>query len=124
MPGVKIKVGAVVAFGMEWDPRFGELYERMKTDFGNEEYVRRVCLHEAAHAQLMEEDGHKNVRVMGPDIIYNPPIDKFLASSARVVADDQPDAVLDDDYIFKSATQIAAGGVALEMAGYTDKGDG
>jgi hypothetical protein len=120
--GVRIKVAAVVAHCKEEDPRFVDLYGRMKKDFADEQFVKRVCLHEAAHAELMEQDGIPNIEFVGPDIIYNPYTDRFIATGARVFAND-PNAVVDDDYILRAATHGAAGGIALEMAGYTDTGD-
>ena len=94
------------------DPRFLKLYWSIQRDFGDRSYGREVYLHEAAHAELMEQDGIQNVRFAGPDIIYDPTSDRFNASSARAIEDDKPHAVVDDDYIFKIVCHMVAGGVA------------
>ena len=105
------------------DPRFLKLYWSIQRDFGDRSYGREVYLHEAAHAELMEQDGIQNVRFAGPDIIYDPTSDRFIASSARAIEDDKPHAVVDDDYIFKIVCHMVAGGVALRLAGIAVAGD-
>jgi hypothetical protein len=95
----------------------------MQDQFGDRDYARKVCSHEAAHGELMEQDGMQNVRFAGPDIIYDQRADKFIGSSARVIADDQPNAVVDDDYIFMIVCHSVAGGVALRSAGIDETGD-
>jgi hypothetical protein len=60
------------------------------------------------------------VRFAGPDIVYDPASDSFVASSARAIGDDQPHAVVDDDHIFKLVCHMAAGGVALRLAGIAE----
>jgi hypothetical protein len=65
----------------------------------------------------MEQDGMANVRFAGPDIIYDPVRCDFFGSSARAIADDQPNAVVDDDYVFKITSHMAAGGVTLRKLG-------
>lgn len=105
------------------DPRFRKLYWSIQRDFGDRSYGREVCLHEAAHAELMEQDGIQNVRFAGPDTIYDPTSDRFIASSARAIGDDRPHAVVDDDYIFKIVFHMVAGGVALRLAGIAVAGD-
>jgi hypothetical protein len=115
MEHVKINCDDVTRLHLEQDPRFLKLYWNMQRDFGDRNYGREVCLHEAAHAVLMEQDGIKNVRFAGPDIVYNPFRRDFDGSSARAIGDDQPDAVVDDNYIFKIVQHMAAGGVALRL---------
>ncbi len=112
---IKINCDDVTRRHLEQDPRFLKLYWNMQRDFGDRNYGRKVCLHEAAHAVLMEQDGIKNVRFAGPDIVYNPFRRDFDGSSARAIGDDQPDAIVDDIYIFKTVQHMVAGGVALRL---------
>jgi hypothetical protein len=114
---VKINCDDVVRHRLEQDPRFLKLYWSMQREFGTRNYGREVCLHEAGHAVLMEQDGMTNVRFVGPDIVYSPVRNEFVPSSARIIADDQPNAVVDDEYIFKITEHMAAGGMTLRKLG-------
>jgi hypothetical protein len=114
---VKINFDDVVSRGLERDPRFLKLYWHMKRDFRDRNFGREVCLHEAGHSVLMEQDGMTNVRFMGPDIVYDLARNDFVGSSARVIADDQPNAVVDEQYIFKITQHMAAGGMTLRKIG-------
>ena len=120
---VQIDCTSVARFGKLRDPRFLRLYSDMQHDFEDRNYGREVCLHEAAHAELMEQDGIQNVRFAGPDIIYDRASDKFIASSARAIGDDQPNATVNDNYIFMIVCHMVAGGVALRLAGRIETGD-
>lgn len=121
---VQINCGDVALFGKLKDYRFVHLYSDMQNSFADRNYGREVCLHEAAHAELMEQDGILNVRFTGPDISYNPHTDEFIASSGRAVGDDQPNAtVINDEYIFMIVCHMVAGGVALCLAGKIETGD-
>jgi hypothetical protein len=110
---VKINCDGVTRFGKQQDRRFLFLYWDMQDRFGDRNYGYEVCLHEAAHAVLMEQDGMQNVRFAGPEIVYDPAMDKFVATSARASADDLPNVVVDDAFIFKITSHMTAGGVAL-----------
>jgi hypothetical protein len=110
---VKINCDHVLSWFKHEDPRFKELYEKMQRDFANRDFGYKVCLHEAAHAVLMELDGIKNVRFSGPEIYYNFRADAFAAAGARVTGDDQPDAIVDDDYKFMMTKHMVAGSIAL-----------
>ncbi len=120
---VQIDYASVARFGKLQDQRFLRLYSDMQRDFADRSYGRKVSLHEAAHAELMEQDGIQNVRFVGPDIIYDPRGDNFIASSARAIGDDQPNAYVTDDYIFMIVCHMVAGGVALRLAGEKETGD-
>jgi hypothetical protein len=120
---VKINCDGVSRFGKQEDRRFVMLYWDMQDRFGDRDYGRNVCLHEAAHAEIMEQDGIQNVRFAGPDIAYDPRADRFIPSSARAIGDDQPNAVADDNYIFMIVCHMVAGGVALRLAGIAETGD-
>jgi hypothetical protein len=120
---VAINCDGVTRFGRQHDPRFLNLYWEMQASFSDRNYGREVCLHEAAHAELMEQDGIENVRFAGPDIAYNPFTNIFIPSSARAIGDDQPHAQVDDDYIFMIVCHMVAGGVALRLAGIAGVGD-
>lgn len=113
MSEVKINCDHVLSWFKHEGPRFRELYERMQLDFANQDFGYKVCLHEAAHAVVMELDGIQNVRFSGPEIYYNFESDVFGAAGARITGDDQPNAVIDDGYIFMRTKHIAAGGIAL-----------
>jgi hypothetical protein len=120
---VKIDCESVIRFGKQEDRRFVGLYWDMQERFGDRDYGHQVCFHEAAHAELMEQDGIQNVRFAGPDIVYDPIRDRFIASSGIAVGDDQPNAVVDDEYIFMITCHFVAGGVALRSAGIAETGD-
>jgi hypothetical protein len=120
---VKINCDDILHRRLENDSRFLKLYWSMQRTFGSRSYGREVCLHEAAHAELMEQDGIQNVRFIGPDIIYDPASDKFIASSARAIGDDQPQAVVNEEFIFMIVCHMAAGGVALRLAGILETGE-
>jgi hypothetical protein len=120
---VEINCDGVTRFGRQQDRRFVILYWDMQDRFGDRDYGRHVCLHEAAHAELMEQDGIHNVRFAGPDIIYDPTTDRFIASSARAIGDDQPNAVVDDAFVFMIVCHMVAGGVALRLAGVAETGE-
>ena len=114
---VRINCNDVIRRRLEKNPRFLKLYWNMQRDFGDRNYGREVCLHEAGHSVLMEQDGMTNVRFMGPDIVYDPAKSDFIGSSARAVADDQPNAMVNDEFIFKITSHMAAGGVTLRKLG-------
>jgi len=125
---VKINCDDVVRRNLQQDARFLKLYWNMQRDLGDRAYGREVCLHEAGHSVLMEQDGMTNVRFLGPDIIFDPAKNDFVGTSARAVADDQPNAIVTDEYIFKITSHMAAGAVALRklrnIEGYAgDEGD-
>jgi hypothetical protein len=120
---VQIDCASVARFGKLQDNRFLRLYSEMQRSFADRSYGREVCLHEAAHAELMEQDGIQNVRFAGPDIAYNPRADEFIPSSGRAIGDDQPNATVNDDFIFMIVCHMVAGGVALRVAGKIEAGD-
>ena len=107
---VKIKCDSVTRFGKQQDQRFLMLYWDMQDQFGDRNYGRNVCLHEAAHSEIMERDGIKNVRFAGPEIIYDPRTDQFTATSAQAIGNDTPNAVVDDNFIFMIVCHAVAGG--------------
>jgi len=113
MGEVNINCNHVISWFKHEDPRFRKLYDKMQSDFANKNFGHRICVHEAAHAVLMELDGIKNVRFSGPEIYYNFERDVFGAAGARVRGDDQPDAIVDDSYKFMMTKHFVAGGIAL-----------
>src|SRR5271156_139729 len=120
---VKIGWDDIARRGMEKDSRFLTLYWSMQKEFGDRSYGRKVCLHEAAHAELMEQDGIQNVRFAGPAINYDAASKRFNARSAVAMGDDQPNAIADDDFIFKIVCHMAAGGVSLRLKNIAEAGD-
>jgi hypothetical protein len=114
---VAIDCKHVVSWFKHEDSQFKELYRRMQASFEDKNYGYRVCLHEAAHAVLMELDGIKNVRFTGPEIIYDQTIDRCVGAGGRATGDDQPEVEITDEYIFQRTMHMAAGGVALRMLG-------
>lgn len=125
---VTIKYESVVLYGKEGDPRFNELYLHMQARFGNREYGYGVCLHEAAHAVLMEQDGVKNVRFVGPEITYDPSNDVFLPAAGKAEGDVEPMRPVTKERMFQKCVHSAAGGVALRVfriaVHENDSGDG
>ncbi len=125
---VKIDCTDVKRRGLDQHPSFLRLYGDMQNSFGDRKYGYEVALHEAAHAVLMEQDGLQNVRFTGPDIIYDVMTRQFKGSSARTIADDMPDAIMTDDFIFMITVHMVAGRMGLEklagIKGYKgDEGD-
>ena len=110
---VKINCDDVVKRGLQTNRDFIQLYWEMQSEFGNKKYGYQVCLHEAAHATLMEQDGIKNVRYSGPAIVYDPSQHIFLAEGSRVTGDDSLQTETTDDLIFSVTCHMAAGGVAV-----------
>src|SRR5262245_36151633 len=62
---VKIDCEGVIRRGLQHRRDFVELYRDMQKAFRDQAYAYEVCLHEAAHAVLMEKDGIQNVRFSG-----------------------------------------------------------
>src|SRR6266446_1134527 len=114
---VRIDCQEVFRHGRQEDPRFLRIYEGMQASFGNRQCAQNVCLHEAAHAVLMEQDGLRNVRFYGPTVYYDEGTDSFSAAGAGVRADDMPERQVDAAFVFEMTTQMAAGGVALREIG-------
>jgi hypothetical protein len=123
---VRINRDDVVRQDRQTDPRFIDLYRRMQASLSDREYGYRVCLHEAAHAVLMEQDGIKNVRFSGPEITYDPSNDEFSGAYGRAEGDPEPVQVI-ETLMFRKCVHSAAGGVALRKFGAVqekDAGDG
>jgi hypothetical protein len=106
---------------------FKERFRKLQDAFADRQYGYRVCLHEAAHAILMEQEGIANVRFSGPGIKYDYLNDLLSPEGARVTGDDSPLQPLTEAWLLKKAMQMAAGGVALRKYEGTpdqDCGDG
>jgi hypothetical protein len=122
---VKINIADVVQRGKQQDVEFLTLYWDMQDRFGDKGYGYEVCLHEAAHAILMEQDGIPNVRFEKPAILYNPNTGKFRAFGAMVHGDDIPGNLATPEWILKVTTHAVAGGIALqELLGLNPKDTG
>ena len=92
--------------------------------FGKPEYAVGICLHEAAHAILMEEAGVLNCRFFGPAIQYDRANRTLFPSGARIEPGKERDRKVDEALIFERTTQLAVGGVALQKyAGITEVSD-
>ena len=81
--------------------------------FRDPSYVVGTCLHEAAHAVVMEEDGILNTRFFGPAIQYNRTNKTLFPSGARIEPGEEPDRILNEALIFERTTQLVVGGIAL-----------
>jgi hypothetical protein len=113
---VRIDVSQIVARHKQTDEAFKRLYWDMQDRFGDRQYGYRVCLHEAAHAILMEQSGIKNVRFSGPAILFDlekNPKTGFFPIGAMASGDDTPMQRITVDWILEVLTHIAAGGIAL-----------
>lgn len=86
----------------------------MQDRFGDWGYGYEVCLHEAAHAILMEQDGISNVRFEKPAIVYDQRTDTFHGFGAMVHGDDTPDKKVDEAWILAVTAHTVAGGIALQ----------
>jgi hypothetical protein len=111
---VRINYADVILNGKQHDPEFLKVYWAMQDRFSDEDFGYRVCLHEAAHAVLMEQDGIKNVRFEKPAVFYRPSDGSFPRLGAMVHGDDTPDKAVDEARLLTLATHAAAGGIALQ----------
>jgi hypothetical protein len=86
----------------------------MQAAFADIQFGRRVCLHEAAHAILMEQDGVQNVRFFGPEITYDRSKDDlFQRIDGRATGDEDEAVEVTEERMFQKCVHSAAGGVAL-----------
>jgi|SRR6267378_591249 len=111
---VRINYADVIVNGKQQDPEFLKVYWAMQGRFSDEDFGYRVCLHEAAHAVLMEQDGIKNVRFEKPAILYRPSDGSFRSLAAMVHGDDTPDKSVDEARLLTLTTHAVAGGIVLQ----------
>lgn len=105
-------------------PSFKELKERLKRLYRNPVYGFAQCLHESAHAIVMEEDGIPRTIFGGPGIRYNRQTKTLFPYAAKIDPIGEPDQILDESLIFKRALHAAVGSVAIEKyAGVTEQSD-
>jgi hypothetical protein len=113
---VRIDVSQIVARNKQTDEEFKRLYRDMQDRFGDRQYGYRVCLHEAAHAILMEQSGIKNVHFSGPAILFDlerNPRTGFVPAGAMASGDDTPMQRINVNWILEVLIHSAAGGIAL-----------
>src|SRR5450432_2697528 len=75
--------------------------------FRDSGYAVGTCLHEAAHAVRMEEDGIPNCRFIGPGIRYNRKNRVLFPYGAAIEPGEEPDRTVDSALIFERTTQLA-----------------
>jgi len=119
---VEIDCSGVAKYGYMTHPVFVKFYWDIQKDFSDHEFGRRVCVHEAAHALLMEADCIQNVRFLGPAIWFNQESKQFEGRGAMVLGDDMPPGTeITADLILNVSTHAAAGGVWLaDVEGVVD----
>jgi hypothetical protein len=111
---VRINYADVIVNGKQDDPEFLKVYWALQDRFSDEHFGYRVCLHEASHAVLMEQDGIKNVRFEKPVVLYRPSDGSFRSLGAMVHGDDTPDTTVDEARFLTLTTHAVAGGIALQ----------
>jgi len=82
--------------------------------FRDPSYAVGTCLHEAAHAVVLEEDGVPNNMFFGPAIQYDRVTKTLFPSGARIEPGKERKRIVDAALIFERTTQLVVGGVALE----------
>lgn len=110
---VRINYTDVILQGKHHDSDFLAVYWKLQNRFATREYGHKVCLHEAAHAILMEQDGIKNVRFEKPAILYNPVNGKFPVFGPIVHGGPTPGET-DHASILAEGVRAAAGGIAVQ----------
>ncbi|MGB6496338.1 MAG: hypothetical protein WBF09_05030 [Candidatus Acidiferrum sp.] len=96
---------------------------RVQQLYGNPSYAVGTCLHEAAHAILMNDNGVQNVKFSGPGIQRNPDGSMF-PYGARVDGDPRIGREIDAALIFERTTDMVVGGVAMQKySGINDVSD-
>ena len=110
---VKINCDDIVKCGMQGDPRFLAIWQKIQKLYSNPEFGRKVCLHEAAHAHFMEKNGVPHVTFHGPIITYNPITDEFEPEGAFVDGGITPHVQTTEKSILEYAKEATAGGVAV-----------
>ena len=81
--------------------------------YGDPYYATGICLHEAAHGLMMEENGEHKVRLCGPNISFGKN-GALFPSAARVECDPPPETVLTEGLILQTTTLLVVGGVAMD----------
>lgn len=101
----------------EYRTRIYQLHRNPSNVVGN-------CLHEAAHATLMEDDGVKNIKFSGPGIMLRNGV--LFPYAARIDRDPQLDREVNEALIFEKTTHMVVGEeAARKYAGITEaSGDG
>src|SRR5260370_37177309 len=73
--------------------------------FRDASYAVGTCLHEAAHAVVLEEDGVPNNRIFGPAIQYDRVTKNLFPSGARIEPGKERKRIVDAALIFERTTQ-------------------
>ena len=109
---------------VQMQPRFKSLRESLRQHYKDPGFAVGNCVHEAAHALIMEEDSLPNVRFGGPGILYDKRIDELFAYGARVDNDADSKIQLDETVILRRTMHNAIGGVVMyAYTGIEDKSD-
>jgi hypothetical protein len=104
--------------------RFRGVRETLRQLYKDPSYAVGNCVHEAAHALIMEEDALPNVRFSGPGILYNKQTDQIFPYGARVDNDADPTIPADENVVLRRTMHIVVGGIAMETyTGITEKSD-
>jgi hypothetical protein len=111
---VTVDVSDLVRQGVENHPVALELCWELQKQFEDSEFGYGVCLHEAAHAVLMEQDGWRNIQFKRPSIKYDPG-NKMFYAGAGIRGDRPLGAVTNLEFIEQVATHGNAGTVAIEL---------
>ena len=111
--GPTITFGRGVNFAVRSKQPFKKYRLRLLELYSDPSYATGICLHEAAHGLMMEENGERNVRLFGPDISFGKN-GALFPSAAHVECDPQPEVVLTEGLILQTTTLLVVGGVAME----------
>lgn len=107
-----ITYGRGVTFAVRSKQPYKGYRLQLLTLYGDPCYAVGICLHEAAHGLMMNENGESNVRLCGPDISWRDGV--LFPSAARVECDPRPEVPLTEQLILQTTVLLAVGGVAME----------
>src|SRR5690348_2693095 len=90
-----------VPFKAQTQQKFRTCRETLRQLYKDPSYAVGNCVHEAAHALIMEEDGIPNVRFRGPGILYDKQTMELFPYGARVDNDADPTIPLVEEVILR-----------------------
>lgn len=108
-----ITFGPGVNFAVRSKRPFKDYRSQLLGLYGDPYYATGICLHEAAHGLIMEENGEHNIRFCPPGILRREDGNLF-PYGACVKCDPQPNLELTEELIFRKTKQLAAGGVVMK----------
>jgi hypothetical protein len=109
----KIAYGPGVTFAIRRKEPCKSLRIRLMVLYGDPNYAVATCIHEAAHAVMMEELGQPNVRISGPDITLDRN-GSLVASGAWMQSDPEGEIEMTEELFLRQTARNATGDVAVQ----------